>query len=57
MVNIQKPFHFDVLIAKIQAILRRVYNYNNDQVQLKRGQVQPSILRKTWCPQMKRPLS
>ncbi len=25
---IQKPFHFDVLIAKIQAILRRVYNYN-----------------------------
>lgn len=32
---IQKPFHFDVLIAKIQAILRRVYNYNNDQVQLK----------------------
>ncbi|MFC0015615.1 MULTISPECIES: response regulator transcription factor [Allobacillus] len=32
---IQKPFHFDVLIAKIQAILRRVYNYNNDQVQIK----------------------
>ncbi|RDW18061.1 DNA-binding response regulator [Oceanobacillus arenosus] len=25
---IQKPFHFDVLIAKIQAILRRTYNYN-----------------------------
>lgn len=35
---IQKPFHFDVLIAKIQATLRRVYNYNTDQVQLK-----------TWC--------
>ena len=32
---IQKPFHFEVLIAKIQAILRRVYNYNTDQVQLK----------------------
>lgn len=35
---VQKPFHFDVLIAKIQAILRRVYNYSleiND--------------RKTWC--------
>lgn len=25
---IQKPFHFDVLIAKIQAILRRVYDYS-----------------------------
>lgn len=35
---IQKPFHFDVLIAKIQAILRRVYNYNTEQVQLK-----------SWC--------
>lgn len=32
---IQKPFHFDVLIAKIQAILRRVYNYNTEAVQLK----------------------
>lgn len=28
---VQKPFHFEVLIAKIQAILRRVYNYNTDQ--------------------------
>ncbi|GAA0462889.1 response regulator transcription factor [Alkalibacillus silvisoli] len=35
---IQKPFHFDVLIAKIQATLRRVYNYNTDNIQLK-----------TWC--------
>ncbi|WHY78304.1 response regulator [Neobacillus sp. WH10] len=35
---IQKPFHFDVLIAKIQAILRRVYNYNTEQITLK-----------TWC--------
>lgn len=35
---IQKPFHFDVLIAKIQAILRRVYNYNTDHIELK-----------TWC--------
>lgn len=25
---IQKPFHFEVLIAKIQAVFRRVYNYN-----------------------------
>ncbi|MDP5276015.1 response regulator transcription factor [Chengkuizengella axinellae] len=32
---IQKPFHFDVLIAKIQAILRRVYNYSTDQIKLK----------------------
>lgn len=35
---IQKPFHFDVLIAKVQATLRRVYNYNTDKVELK-----------TWC--------
>ncbi|MFX3625109.1 MAG: response regulator [Ectobacillus sp.] len=35
---VQKPFHFDVLIAKIQAILRRVYNYNTEQTSLK-----------TWC--------
>lgn len=32
---IQKPLHFDVLIAKIQAILRRVYNYNHEQITLK----------------------
>lgn len=32
---IQKPFHFDVLIAKIQAILRRVYNYSNEPAPLK----------------------
>ncbi|MBT2642919.1 response regulator transcription factor [Bacillus sp. ISL-41] len=35
---VQKPFHFEVLIAKIQAILRRAYNYNATQNQLK-----------TWC--------
>lgn len=35
---IQKPFHFDVLIAKVQAILRRVYNYNTEQNELK-----------SWC--------
>lgn len=35
---IQKPFHFDVLIAKIQAILRRTYNYGTEQTELK-----------TWC--------
>jgi len=32
---IQKPFHFDVLIAKIQAVLRRVHNYNTEPVTLK----------------------
>ena len=36
---IQKPFHFDVLIAKIQAILRRVHNYTADQ----------SAALKVWC--------
>lgn len=36
---VQKPFHFDVLIAKIQATLRRVYNYNTEQ---------PLEL-KSWC--------
>lgn len=33
---VQKPFHFEVLIAKIQAVLRRVYNYSMEQqIQLK----------------------
>ncbi|WP_342546817.1 response regulator [Paenibacillus sp. FSL P2-0089] len=32
---IQKPFHFEVLIAKIQAILRRVYNYAKEGTELK----------------------
>lgn len=31
----QKPFHFEVLIAKIQAILRRVYNYSSERTELK----------------------
>src|SRR5699024_2396622 len=31
---VQKPFHFEVLIAKIQAVLRRVYNYNTEQISL-----------------------
>lgn len=35
---VQKPFHFDVLIAKLQATLRRAYNYNTELVSLK-----------TWC--------
>ncbi|MCI2253618.1 response regulator transcription factor [Domibacillus sp. PGB-M46] len=35
---IQKPFHFDVLVAKIQAVLRRAYNYSTA----------PSLL-KAWC--------
>lgn len=32
---IQKPFHFDVLIAKIQAVLRRVYHYGTEPSELK----------------------
>lgn len=32
---VQKPFHFDVLIAKIQAILRRTYNYNAEKIYIK----------------------
>lgn len=32
---VQKPFHFEVLIAKIQATLRRVYNYNTESVTIK----------------------
>jgi two-component system, OmpR family, bacitracin resistance response regulator BceR len=28
---IQKPFHFEVIIAKIHAILRRVYDYSTEQ--------------------------
>ncbi|WP_071459655.1 response regulator transcription factor [Bacillus massilinigeriensis] len=35
---IQKPFHFDVLIAKIHAVLRRVYDYSSEPAKLK-----------TWC--------
>lgn len=35
---IQKPFHFEVLVAKIQATLRRVYDYNTEAVSLR-----------TWC--------
>ena len=32
---VQKPFHFEVLIAKIQATLRRVYNYNTERAELR----------------------
>lgn len=32
---VQKPFHFEVLVAKIQAILRRVYNYTSDRPELR----------------------
>ncbi|WP_019637520.1 response regulator transcription factor [Paenibacillus fonticola] len=35
---IQKPFHFEVLVAKIQATLRRVYDYNTEAGSLR-----------TWC--------
>ncbi|OMP66065.1 DNA-binding response regulator [Domibacillus epiphyticus] len=30
---IQKPFHMDVLVAKVQALLRRVYAYGDDQTE------------------------
>lgn len=30
-----KPFHFEVLIAKIQATLRRAYNYSSERTELK----------------------
>ncbi|MGE7666739.1 response regulator [Ureibacillus composti] len=33
---IQKPFHTDVLLAKIQAILRRTYDYKEEQTDLAR---------------------
>ncbi len=32
---IQKPFHFEVLVAKLQATLRRVYNYNAERTELR----------------------
>ncbi|KMM37965.1 response regulator transcription factor [Guptibacillus hwajinpoensis] len=32
---VQKPFHLDVLVAKIQAILRRVYHYSTEESELK----------------------
>src|SRR5690625_5002417 len=32
---VQKPFHFDVLIAKIQALLRRTYDYSTEQTKIK----------------------
>lgn len=33
---IQKPFHMDVLLAKVQAILRRTYDYTEEQTDLVR---------------------
>ncbi len=33
---IQKPFHMDVLLAKVQAILRRTYDYTKEQADLVR---------------------
>lgn len=32
---VQKPFHFDVLIAKVQAVLRRAYNYGVTETTVK----------------------
>ncbi|MFB5660977.1 response regulator [Alteribacillus sp. HJP-4] len=32
---IQKPFHFEVLTAKVHALLRRVYNYSRETPSLK----------------------
>jgi len=31
---IQKPFHMDVLLAKVQAILRRTYDYKEEQTEI-----------------------
>lgn len=33
---IQKPFHFDVLVAKVQALLRRTYQYQNKEMDVVR---------------------
>ncbi|UJL47165.1 response regulator transcription factor [Virgibacillus sp. NKC19-16] len=33
---IQKPFNFDVLVAKVQALLRRVYQYQNQDIDVVR---------------------
>ncbi|MFC7687682.1 response regulator [Ureibacillus sp. GCM10028918] len=33
---VQKPFHMDVLLAKVQAILRRTYDYTDEQTELMR---------------------
>ncbi|MGA3882285.1 response regulator transcription factor, partial [Bacillus pumilus] len=32
---VQKPFHFDVFIAKVSAVLRRVHDYNAEPATLK----------------------
>lgn len=29
---VQKPFHMDVLVAKVQAIIRRTYDYGDEQI-------------------------
>ena len=31
---VQKPFHMEVLLAKIQAILRRTYDYGDEQLDI-----------------------
>ncbi|WP_313892883.1 response regulator transcription factor [Psychrobacillus sp.] len=31
---VQKPFHMDVLVAKVQAILRRTYDYGDEQIDI-----------------------
>jgi two-component system, OmpR family, bacitracin resistance response regulator BceR len=33
---VQKPFHMEVLLAKVQALLRRTYNYGQQDVEVKR---------------------
>ncbi|KGR91967.1 PhoB family transcriptional regulator [Ureibacillus massiliensis 4400831 = CIP 108448 = CCUG 49529] len=33
---VQKPFHMDVLLAKVQAILRRTYDYTEEETELVR---------------------
>lgn len=33
---VQKPFHMEVLLAKVQAIIRRTYNYHEEQADIVR---------------------
>jgi len=33
---VQKPFHMDVLLAKVQALLRRTYDYSDEQTEIGR---------------------
>ena len=43
---IQKPFHMDVLLAKVQAILRRTYDYPEEQSDISIGIMHSLIIQK-----------